>query len=191
LTDEEVIVFISHGHGDHFHRDIFQWKKSIADITYVLSYDIVEPPEEALVVKPEKSYALKSMEIATYPSTDAGVAYSIFIAGRHIYFSGDNAFWNWDGDLGDDIYIRIALAAIPKEPPMDIAFQVCDPRLETMGAGGVYIFANHFQPKLLVPLHSFGEYAFNARAEKRLRSLGYQNDFWCIRGRGERYALEG
>jgi L-ascorbate metabolism protein UlaG (beta-lactamase superfamily) len=187
IAEEEVIVFVSHGHGDHFHRDIFNWRKTIANITYILSYDIIEPPEDALVVGPGISYTVAGMTIKAYPSTDAGVAYSIFIQNRHIYFSGDNAFWNWDGDLGDAIYIRTALSPIPKQPPMDIAFQVCDPRLEYLGAGGIYIFATHFQPRLLVPLHSFGKYDFNPRAQKRLRQAGFENDFWCIGGRGERY----
>jgi L-ascorbate metabolism protein UlaG (beta-lactamase superfamily) len=185
LAKEEVYVIASHGHADHFDPVVFDWKERIRDIHYILSYDIPAPPGYATVVKPGEHRTVGSIRVRSYPSTDDGLAYSIYIGGMHIYFSGDNAFWNWDGDLGDDIYTRIALGTIDRETPMDIAFQVCDPRLDGMGDGGIHIFAREFKPKLLVPIHSFGKYEFNTVAELRLRQDGFINDFWCVHRRGE------
>ncbi len=190
LAGEEVYVFASHGHGDHFHPVIFDWKEQVSDISYILSYDIPKPSIQATVLKPGEEKTVGNIRVRSYSSTDAGLAYSIYAHGKHIYFSGDNAFWNWDGDLGDEIYDRIALSTIDQETPMDIAFQVCDPRLDGVGDGGIHIFARKFQPKLLVPIHSFGKYGFNATAEKRLRDSGFINAYWCVGRRGEMFSIE-
>ena len=189
LAGEEVYVFASHSHGDHFHPVIFSWEARIGRIHYILAYDIPNPPIKALVFRPGEEKPVGNLRVRAYPSTDAGLAYSIYIRDRHIYFSGDNAFWNWDGDLDDAIYQRTALDAIDRQTPMDIAFQVCDPRLDGMGDGGIHIFARTCQPKLLVPIHAFGNYAFNALAEKRLRAGGFANAFWCVKHRGESLAI--
>jgi L-ascorbate metabolism protein UlaG (beta-lactamase superfamily) len=189
LADEEVYVFASHSHMDHFQPVIFDWRQHVKNIHYVMSYDIPDPPSNAIVFRPGEEKEVGRIRVRAYSATDAGLAYSIYIGGRHIYFAGDNAFWNWDGDLDEEIYHRIALAAIDRETPMDIAFQVCDPRLDGKGDGGLYIFARTFQPGLLVPIHAFGQYAFNTVAEKRLRDAGFANRFWCVSRNGEMLSI--
>lgn len=189
LAGEEVYVFASHGHSDHFHPSIFDWEGRAGKMAYILSYDIPKPPAGANVFRPGEEKEVGGIRVKAYSSTDDGLAYSIYAKGRHVYFSGDNAFWNWDGDLDDEIYHRIALAAIDRETSMDIAFQVCDPRLDGMGDGGIHIFARTFQPRLLVPIHSFGNYTFNAKAERRLRAEGFANTFWCVKRRGESFSF--
>jgi L-ascorbate metabolism protein UlaG (beta-lactamase superfamily) len=187
MVNEEVYVFASHGHQDHFHPVIYDWKNKVPNIHYILSYDIPKPPKDAAVFRAGERKRIGNIQVQSYASTDEGLAYSIYVNGKHVYFAGDNAFWNWDGDLDDDIYERIALSLINRETPMDIAFQVCDPRLDGMGDGGIHIFAREFQPKLLVPIHSFGKYAFNAVVAKRLQQGGFTHAFWCVGKRGEMY----
>ena len=170
---------------------VFAWQGRISDIHYILSYDITDPPRSAEVFRPGEHRAVADLQVRAYPSTDDGLAYSIYTGGKHIYFSGDNAFWNWDGDLDDEIYHRIALAALDHEKPMDVAFQVCDPRLDGMGDGGIHVFAREFRPALLVPIHSFGQYGFNGKVEQRLRKGGFENAFWCVGRRGDLYPLNG
>jgi L-ascorbate metabolism protein UlaG (beta-lactamase superfamily) len=189
LAGEQVYVFASHGHSDHFHPVIFEWKNHVGAIQYILSYDIPDPPESDMVFRPGEERTVKDIRVRSYSSTDAGLAFSIYVRGKHVYHSGDNAFWNWDGDLDDDIYERIGLSEIDRQTPMDIAFQVCDPRLDNVGDGGIHIFARIFQPGLLVPIHSFGQYEFNAKAEKRLRGAGFSNAYWCVGRPGQIVSL--
>jgi L-ascorbate metabolism protein UlaG (beta-lactamase superfamily) len=190
IRDEQVLVFASHSHGDHFHPDIFGWKETVSDIRYVVAYDVTAPPRGVRVVRPNQILDIGGCRVKTYTSTDSGVAYSVHTGGRHVYFAGDNAFWNWDGDLTDDIYIRLTLSEIDVSRPIDIAFQVCDPRLEGIGSGGIYIFARHFSPKLLVPIHAFGDYGFNRRVAEKLDRQGFEGKFWCVGGRGDRMRIE-
>jgi hypothetical protein len=98
--------------------------------------------------------------------------------------SGKNAFWNWKGDIEEAVYIRDVLSQIARSTPIDIAFQVCDPRLEGKGAGGIYAFAHAFEPKILIPLHTFGDYEFNQRAKAELIRQGFRKTFWSIDKQG-------
>ena len=41
-TCKHVYVFSSHFHEDHFTKEIFKWKNSIPNITYILSKDILK-----------------------------------------------------------------------------------------------------------------------------------------------------
>jgi L-ascorbate metabolism protein UlaG (beta-lactamase superfamily) len=180
ISAEEVYVFISHGHSDHFHPDIFTWQNEIEQIKYIVSSDITDCPAESIVMKPDESLTVNDIQIRSYPSTDRGVAFSLIVAGKHIYFSGDNAFWNWNGDIEEAVYVQSVLSQIDASTRIDIAFQVCDPRLEGNGAGGIYAFARTFTPEILVPLHTFGNYEFNQRANAELNQQGFRKTFWCI-----------
>jgi len=42
IKDQNVYVFISHGHGDHFDNKILEWKKVILNITYVFGWQAQE-----------------------------------------------------------------------------------------------------------------------------------------------------
>ena len=185
LTNESVYVFSSHDHGDHFSRDILAWQDKIKNISYVLSFDIRPQPDGAICAEAGQEYQLDGIKVVTYPSTDEGVAFSVIVGGKHVYFAGDNAYWNWNRDKTEEWYIKEILAPIKAAGPVDIAFQVCDPRLEDRGAGGIYILARALNPNLLIPIHSFGTYGINAKAKQELTRLGFKNDFWCIEQAGQ------
>ncbi len=189
LQGQDVYTFASHAHGDHFNEVILTWRPKGGRITHILSSDISAGPESAHFMQPHQTLELEEMKVVTYPSTDEGVAFSVFTGGKHIYFAGDNAFWNWEGTRSEEAYIRDVLSKIDDSRPIDIAFQVCDPRLEGKGEGGIYVFARALNPILLVPIHSFGRYAINSKAEKKLKTLGFENTFWCVKGRGDSYSV--
>jgi L-ascorbate metabolism protein UlaG (beta-lactamase superfamily) len=181
LVNERVYVFSSHSHGDH-HRDrIYTWKDTIPNIKFILASDILSYPRGAIVVEPNQTIMVEDMKIRTYPSTDAGVAYSVYLDNKHIYFAGDNGFWNWKGDRAQKEYIEKDLAEVDRTVPMDIAFQVGDPLAIGVGDGGIGIFALTFQPKLLVPIHLRGQYEYLKCIEKQLTRRGFKNEFWVVK----------
>jgi len=185
LKDKKVYVFASHGHGDHFNRGIFSWEKQIGYVRYILSSDIKRHPADANMISPGQVVRVDDIKVRGYKSTDAGVAFSVYVAGRHIYFSGDNGFWNWEGKRPEAEYIEKDLAQVDREVPMDIAFQVCDPLAEGVGDGGAGIFALSFKPKLLVPIHLRGKYEFLKKIELQLRQRGFENRFWVVKKKGD------
>jgi hypothetical protein len=108
LVSERVYVFSSHSHSDHhdYRGRIYNWKDTIPDIKFILASDILNYPRGAIVVEPNQTIEVEEMTIRTYPSTDAGVAYSVYLDNKHIYFSGDNGFWNWKGERAQQEYIE-------------------------------------------------------------------------------------
>ena len=181
LVNERVYVFSSHSHSDHHNNRIYTWKEKIPSLKFILASDITQHPDDALVVDPGQTVLVDDMKIRTYPSTDSGVAYSIYLNNKHIYFSGDNGFWNWKGERSQQEYIEKDLAQIDHTVPIDIAFQVCDPAAIGVGDGGIGIFALTFQPKLLVPIHLRGQYEYLKYIEKQLKHRGFKNLFWVVK----------
>ncbi len=191
LKDEKVYVFASHRHGDHFNSSILSWKDRIPRIKYILSCDILRRPDDAIVIRPGQAIEVDGIKVRAYPSTDAGVAFSVYLAGKHIYFSGDNGFWNWENTKSQEDYLLEALAPIDRSLPIDIAFQVCDPKADGKGEGGIGIFELTFQPRLLVPLHLRGDYEFPKKVEPLLKQRGFKHTFWAVSRLGESITFDG
>ena len=63
------------------------------------------------MIEPGQVIKVDNMMVRAYPSTDAGVAFSVYLDGKHIYFVGDNGFWNWEGKRPEDEYINCPTAA--------------------------------------------------------------------------------
>lgn len=185
LRGQNIYVFASHTHGDHFNTGILAWKQRIENIKYVLSYDIARKPADAIIARPGKTFYVDGMKVRGYPSTDAGVAFSIYLGGKHIYFSGDNGYWNWKKNKSEEDYVLEALSCIDRKKPIDIAFQVCMAKAEGIGEGGIGIFAELFQPRLLIPIHSNGDYSINKKVERQLEVRGFKGRYWPVAGKGQ------
>ncbi|MHC4166231.1 MAG: hypothetical protein ACYSWQ_04685 [Planctomycetota bacterium] len=180
ISSENVYVFVSHQHGDHHRYTIYRWKEKVPRVKFIIPEYIRRRPDDAHLVAPGRTIELDGMKIRAYPSTDEGVAFSIYVGGKHIYFSGDNGCWNYRTTRTPQQYIEEDLGTLDRTTPMDIAFQVCDPLLESQGRGdgGITAFATAFQPKLLIPLHLRGDYKFPAIVRDRLKKEGFKHHFW-------------
>lgn len=44
--NKQIYVFSSHGHPDHFNKDIFNLSKTYKNVTYILSHDILTTLEK-------------------------------------------------------------------------------------------------------------------------------------------------
>lgn len=180
ISNENVYVFISHHHGDHHRSTIYGWKEKISHLRFIIPEYMERRPDDAHVIAPGRTIELDDMRIRAYPSTDAGVAFSIYLNDKHIYFAGDNGFWNRERTRTPRQYIDEDLATVDRITPIDIAFQVCDPLLESKGSGdgGITVFATTFQPRLLIPIHLRGDYEFPITIQRRIKKQGFKHHFW-------------
>lgn len=167
IRGKNAAVFVSHVHADHYNPVIFDWKKDIPDIRYVLSDDI-RPREGALMAAPNEKYDLGDMKIETVRSTDEGIAFLISVDNFVIYHAGDLNWWHWEGeeaqwnqDMARDYKHEIGKMAGKK---IDIAFVPVDPRLGSALLLGIEHFMNTAGATILVPMHygSAGETAARA-----------------------------
>lgn len=156
LSDKNTIVFVTHGHADHYNPTILDFK---GDIDYVFSDDI-KISDDVRFVKPGDILDIDDINIKVFGSTDLGVSLLVSVDGINIFHAGDLNWWYWENDtplekssMENEFKAEIAKL---KDETVDIAFFPVDPRLgDAFGMGGEY-FINEISPTYLIPMH-FGD----------------------------------
>ena len=105
-TKKHVYVFASHFHEDHFTREIFKWKNSIPNITYILSKDILKRRranrEDADVwMAKGATWEDENLKVIATGSNDSGVSWIVEIEDtstgsierKRIFHAGDLCNW--------------------------------------------------------------------------------------------------
>jgi L-ascorbate metabolism protein UlaG (beta-lactamase superfamily) len=156
-----VYVFVSHGHGDHYDRNIFKWLNH-RGVTYVLGYDITDAPA-GYRLSPGETRIFSDMTVTARASTDLGVSFMIDwrAAGITLFHAGDLNLWHWK-DISTLREIEQAerefYAAM--EPiygaRVDAAFFPVDPRQGALYDAGAVHFISRVQPSLFFPMHFQG-----------------------------------
>ena len=102
LAGQDVYVFVSHEHQDHYDTAIFALKDQLDNITYIYGFkpeEIRENSETGYTgpayeyIGPREQKTIGGMDIATIEANDAGVGFLIDVDGVSIYFAGDHAGW--------------------------------------------------------------------------------------------------
>ncbi|KUO61407.1 MAG: hydrolase [Gracilibacter sp. BRH_c7a] len=173
MGDKDTYVFSSHGHPDHFNKEIFQWQKQKPNIKYILSDDISIKQKKGniFVMSPYDEIKVDDVIIKAFGSTDLGVSFLIQFLGTNLFHAGDLNWWYWSQDVPEEIkraeiLFKKEIAKIKGES-IDIAFFPVDPRLEHNYCVGADYFIQEISPKVLIPMH-FGDNGETAKqyAEK-------------------------
>jgi hypothetical protein len=85
-----IYVFVSHNHGDHFDRQIFDWKKEIPGITYVFGFE-AQGEEGIITLHPHTQQKIGALNVTTIQSNDAGVGFAVEVDGLTIFHAGDHS----------------------------------------------------------------------------------------------------
>lgn len=159
-----ILVFASHGHGDHYNPIIFDLLQAggMVSVTAVLSYDIPKEkyPENILciTVTSHQIYSLPfDITLETLKSTDEGVAFVIKCEEGTIYHAGDLNDWVWEEEspaYNEEMtkYYRKEIDLL-KDAAIDVAFIPLDPRQEKDYARGILYFLENMNVKQVYPMH--------------------------------------
>lgn len=154
-----VIVFVSHGHKDHFNAAILKWGYKYKNVTYVFSDDI-PACEKTITMRAGDSISVNNTKISAFPSTDIGVSFLVEIANFSIFHAGDLNLWTPKPNDNESVLkYRQAKFAYMKAlknihiDDLDIAFFPVDPRIGSKYETGAQYFVQRFKPKLFVPMH--------------------------------------
>ena len=154
IKDENVTVFASHHHYDHYDPRIFEWRSEIPDIQYVLGFRPNDIDQEYTYTEPRSEQEIGSLRVCTIRSNDAGVGFLIEVDGLTIFHAGDHA--NGRMDMSGDYTPEIdALATMSED--IDLAFfAIFDASLGTPESEqlGVHYAIEHLKPKALFPMHA-------------------------------------
>ena len=192
IKGEDVIVFISHEHEDHFYRNCIEWKDKVKTIHYVVPPEVsrtdnrfASQEDSIISIAPNNTANIKDVWVKTLLSTDSGVAFLVKTDGLTIYHSGDHACWNWNNDPNAESHFVTELLKPLDGEDIDIAMHVCDPRLKASGWGGIGAFTQKYKPRMVAPMHLWGKYKETQEIESFLKSIKSQSSFWAIQGRGD------
>ncbi len=192
IAGRRVVVFISHEHHDHFWRDSISWLEGMRDLRLVVSPEVAEAddryaprPGVVDVLPPESERRIGGLRVETLRSTDSGVAFLVEVDGLTVFHAGDHSAGTWDGDEGSTRrFVEHELRALHGRK-IDIAFAVADPRFSDLGWGGAVELARRLSPRLLVPIHLWGDYSKMDLLAEQVRRAGFTGELWRVSRRGE------
>ena len=163
---DNVFVFVSHGHFDHYSKEIFDWFNINENITCILSQDVSLPPnieseveEKVFQLPPVQQIQVKNIFVKTLGSTDRGVSFLTGNSSLHIFHSGDLNWWHWKSFsesklAAEEEKFKKEIDRLKKmKLEVDIAFVPVDPRLEEYFYLAGEYFIEQIEPKILVPIH--------------------------------------
>jgi len=187
LNEHDVIVFVSHNHGDHYNRGILNWGQSIKNLRLVLSDDIRAVPG-ALMIGPGKKISQHDFTVETLASNDEGVAFIVEIDGMCIFHAGDLNWWHWEGepdDYNDGMAASFkAQISLMGNRRVDLAFVPVDPRLEEQYAWGVNYLMETVDVRAVLPMHFGDDVSVVDRLLQDKASLNYRDRIIKLTQRG-------
>jgi L-ascorbate metabolism protein UlaG (beta-lactamase superfamily) len=199
FSQENTVVFVSHGHFDHFNPEILSWTDKTDKLQYVLSHDVSVPQgvwqgaSQMRIAFPNETYELDGILVRTLKSTDEGVAYLVTADDLTIYHAGDLNWWHWEGEpeaenraMALDYRGQIDLL---KGAQIDIAFIPVDPRLNGAYLWGLDYFMRHTETKTVFPMHFGQDFTMFERLREDPAAQDYIKRIVTISRRGQQFAL--
>lgn len=163
-SKENIYVFSSHSHEDHFNPSILQWQQYNSKIKYILSNDIKLHQNQCnyILLSEGEETNLDNLYIKAFGSTDIGISFLVKVDNLTIFHAGDLNWWHWKEDsleeqkLAETSFKAHIEKIKAQKLNIDIAFFPVDPRLEEYYYIGGEHFIKELQPKLFIPMH-FGD----------------------------------
>ncbi len=153
LKDMKIIVFASHSHADHYMPAIFDWKKDMPDITYVMGF----PPQDKegfVQIASRESRKIGGAEITTIESNDSGQGFLVTVDGVTICHPGDHA--NRKRDFSEPYKEEIDfMAGLGR--PIDIMFMPvtgCNFGDVVAVRMGAFYSMEKLRPRAVFPMHA-------------------------------------
>ncbi len=173
IKDLDVVVFVSHAHGDHFDPAILSWRPVVRSIGYVFGWNARQGERTVDLAGPRATAALGGMEVYTVNDEHDDVpevAFLVKIDGLAVYHSGD-----YMGAL--DAYPNDMAYLLEKAGTVDLAF------IEKVGQ------AASLKPRVVIPIHAYNREYFYGAFAREAASLGLPSRVVCPENKGDRFEL--
>lgn len=170
----EVYVFISHEHEDHFDGVVYTWDQ-YAPVTYVIADTLPEKARGLRMKKGDEMAFSDRVQVKAFGSTDSGVSFLVTLDGLRFFHAGDLNFWHWR-EVSNARQIQEADEDFRGEvadiqgTEIDVAFFPVDPRQGMLFDAGANYFMLTVKPRLLLPMHFWGRNDVIVEFARRSRS---------------------
>lgn len=171
---DEVYVFISHGHEDHFDPIVYTWEQ-FAPVTYILPDTMDASLHGRRMGIGGELELSKHVKVKAFDSTDEGLSYLVTIDGISVFHAGDLNNWHWreestPHEIEEAERDFLQVMDTLRGQKIDIAFFPVDPRLGMMFDAGPNYFAMVMKPRLMIPMHFWERTEVIREYAKRSRS---------------------
>ncbi|MBF6598238.1 MAG: MBL fold metallo-hydrolase [Fermentimonas sp.] len=165
--EEDLYVFCSHSHSDHFNQDILSWRKNKTNIRYIFSFELLQSNcadvDAAVYLKKEDYFKDHRIKVKAFGSTDIGCSFLIGYNDQLFFHAGDLNNWHWRDEVSAEealTYENNFLCELEliseRSDNLYLAMFPIDPRLGKDFIRGAEQFISRIQTEYLVPMH-FGE----------------------------------
>jgi L-ascorbate metabolism protein UlaG (beta-lactamase superfamily) len=184
IKDQNVYVFISHGHGDHFDRNVLKWKETIPNITYIFGWQGKEVQGHYAFGKERVSESIGPLKVKNIFHDFDNIPESAFLIevdGLTIYHSGDHG--NSSGELNPAYKDNIDYMS-QQAKKFDLVF------LSIFGSptydGELYAI-DKFNPRVMLPMHYYGREADAGGFVRLAQSKFPKTKFWYPLKKGDSF----
>ena len=155
LAGKQAVVFVTHGHRDHFDEGVLDWAEADTTIRYVFGWPGAPGAgRDALAARARARVG--TLDLLTIASTDQGVGFLVEVDGLVLFHAGDHARWT---DAMAGAFLSEIEFLRPYAGEIDVAFVPiatgafggCEPRHTIYE--GIVEAARILRPALLVPMH--------------------------------------
>lgn len=187
LNNQQVTVFSTHSHGDHYDPRIFNWKNSIDDIEYVLCWPQNTDGHEYTLIPIHGEQKVRDMNVYANYSTDLGGGYVVEVDGLTIFHMGDHA--NGEDQLMTAFTDEIDLVA-ERNQSIDIVFggiRGCSLGRPEQVKAGIYYTLDKLQPALFVPMHAGAHSVAYQQFVEQAKIDGLNQKMKCVSHKGDHF----
>jgi ankyrin repeat protein len=188
LRDLNVTVFASHNHGDHYMPAIFEWRKTIPRITYIMGFK-PENAEGYSILSNREKKEITGLEIIPIESNDSGQGYFVKVDGITIFHPGDHA--NRQRDFSGPFKKEIDFLA-DQGLKADILFAP----VSGCGFGdivavkkGVFYTIDRLAARSVFPMHASGSEVRYQEFAKEAKTAGYDVPFCLPEFNGDHFIV--
>ena len=158
---DEIYVFISHSHPDHFDPEVYEWHKD-HPVVYIVGYDMPVGTRGRRMNPGDTLSLSRRVTAKAFDSTDLGVSFLVTVDGIRVFHAGDLNFWHWreESTVAEieeaEAEFHRCCAPLTREKPIDVCFFPVDPRQGRLYDAGANYFIMTVKPRLLIPMHFWG-----------------------------------
>jgi len=173
IKGQNVVVFVSHDHPDHFDRTVLSWRSAVKNITYVFGWRADLGDRTIELPAPRKAKTLGGVEIYTINEEHDDVpevSYLVKVDGLSLFHAGDY-IRPLDTYQSDMDYV------LGKARRIDVAFL------------SRVFHAKSLAPRVVFPIHAWDrEYMYGAFAREAAQEK-LPSRVICPENKGDRFAL--
>jgi L-ascorbate metabolism protein UlaG (beta-lactamase superfamily)/SAM-dependent methyltransferase len=179
IADQNVTVFVSHRHSDHFNPDILEWRPAIKGIRYVWGWEGAGSPEDVHFGRERRTVTDRGLEVLNIYHEGDGTPESSFLVrvdGLTIFHAGDHGS---SRGMKDPVFSDNVLYLAGQAPRLDLLF--------TPTFGGEIEAIRALKPRVVFPMHDGGRERQYAKFAEKVRALGLAVEVGAAERPGARF----